>query len=147
MNNDSTISTLNDLIETSKDGEKGFAKAAEETKDSQLRSLFSEGSTRCASSVRELQDLVRSLGGDPEKSGSALAAMHRGWLDVKSAVTGRDDKAILNECERGEDVAKARYAKALREDLPANVRAVVERQNAGVLANHDRVRALRDAAK
>ncbi len=65
---------------------------------------------------------------------------------VKATVTARDDKAILNECERGEDAAKARYAKALREDLPVGVRSIVERQNSGVIANHDRVRALRDAA-
>lgn len=146
MNNDSTISTLNDLIETSKDGEKGFAKAAEETKNSELKMLFGQASTRCAESARELQEHVRRLGGDPEKTGSAMGAMHRGWLDVKAAVTGRDDKGILNECERGEDAAKARYAKALREDLPADIRTVVERQNAGVVANHDRVKALRDAA-
>lgn len=146
MNNDSTIDTLNDLIETSKDGEKGFAKSADETRNPELRALFSEGSARCARSARELQDLVRGLGGDPEKRGSAAGALHRGWVDVKAAMTGRDDKAILNECERGEDVAKARYANALREDLPPQVRMIVERQYDGVLKNHDRVKALRDAA-
>ena len=93
-----------------------------------------------------LQEQVRALGGDPESGGSALGAMHRGWLELKATVTARDDKAILNECERGEDAAKARYAKALREDLPVGVRSIVERQNSGVIANHDRVRALRDAA-
>ncbi|MEO8308265.1 MAG: PA2169 family four-helix-bundle protein [Pseudomonadota bacterium] len=146
MNNDATISILNDLIETSKDGEKGFAKAAEDTKSAQLKAIFMQASSRCAASARELQEQVRALGGEPEDGGSALGAMHRGWLDVKLAVTGRDDKAILSECERGEDVAKASYAKALRENLPANVRAIVERQNTGVLANHDRVLALRNAA-
>jgi uncharacterized protein (TIGR02284 family) len=70
--------------------------------------------------------------------------MHRGWVDLKAATTGRDTTAILEEVERGEDYAKSRYAEALQRDLPAGARAVVERQYQGVLANHDRVRELRN---
>ena len=99
---------------------------------------------RCAQGARELQELVRGMGGDPERSGSAAAALHRGWINIKEAVTGRDDKAILEEVERGEDYAKAQYRKALEQDLPANVKSVVERQYQGVIANHDKVKALRD---
>ena len=87
---------------------------------------------------------MRASGGDPEQSGSVTAAIHRGWMNVKEAVTSRDDKAILEECERGEDYAKAQYKKALEQDLPANARAVVQRQYQGVVANHDKVSALRD---
>ena len=142
--NDDVIDQLNDLIETSKDGEQGFRKAAQDTKDAQLASIFSEGARRCSEGARELQDLVRQLGGDPEKRGSTAGALHRGWLSVKEAVSARDDKAILEEVERGEDYAKAQYRKALEKDLPANVKSLVERQYQGVLANHDKVRALRD---
>jgi uncharacterized protein (TIGR02284 family) len=141
---DKIESQLNELIETSKDGENGFRKAAEDTKDSTLRAFFTQGAQRCAQGARELQDLVRSLGGDPERTGSAAAAMHRGWMNVKEAVTGRDDKAILDEVERGEDYAKAAYRKAVEQNLPANVKAVVQRQYEGVLANHDKVKALRE---
>jgi len=137
-------SQLNELIETSKDGENGFRKAAEDTRDSTLRAFFTQGAQRCAEGARELQDLVRSLGGDPEHTGSTAAAMHRGWMNVKEAVTGRDDKAILDEVERGEDYAKQAYRKAIEQPLPANVKAVVERQYQGVLANHDKVKALRE---
>ena len=142
--NDDIQSQLNELIETSKDGENGFRKAAADTKDSALRAFFTQGAQRCAEGARELQDLVRSLGGDPERSGSTAAAMHRGWMNVKEAVTGRDDKAILDEVERGEDYAKAAYRKAIEQNLPANLKAVVERQYQGVLANHDKVKALRE---
>src|SRR5207237_1140875 len=110
----------------------------------ELKSFFSEGAQRCAQAARELQDLVRSLGGDPERTGSTAAAMHRGWMNVKEAVTGRDEKAILDEVERGEDYAKAAYRKALEQNLPANLKSVVERQYQGVLANHDKVKALRE---
>jgi uncharacterized protein (TIGR02284 family) len=81
----------------------------------------------------------------PANCSSVAAALHRGWISVREAVTDRDDKAILEECERGEDYAKAQYKKALQQDLPENVRAVVARQYEGVIANHDKVRALRDS--
>jgi len=70
--------------------------------------------------------------------------MHRGWMDLKAKVAHRDDLAILEECERGEDVAKAKYRKALDASLPDDVRAVVQRQYDGVVSNHDAVRDLRD---
>jgi uncharacterized protein (TIGR02284 family) len=138
------VSQLNELIETSKDGEQGFLKAARDSKSPELKALFAEGATRCAAGARELQDLVRGLGGDPEKSGSATAALHRGWISVKEALSARDDKAILEEVERGEDYAKAQYRKATEMALPPNVKAVVERQYRGVVANHDKVKALRE---
>ena len=138
------VSVLNDLVETSKDGEKGFLKAAEDTRDPSLKLLFQDRAEDCARGARELQDLVQRLGGKPETGGSVGGALHRGWVDVKSAVTGRDDHAILAECERGEDVAKKNYRQALDKDLPADVRAIVERQYQGVMENHDRIRDLRD---
>jgi uncharacterized protein (TIGR02284 family) len=92
-----------------------------------------------------LQALVRDLGGDPENSGSLAASLHRRWIDVKSLVTGKDDAAILNECERGEDVAKNAYQDALKANLPANVLSVVQRQAASVQEAHDRVKSLRNS--
>jgi uncharacterized protein (TIGR02284 family) len=142
--NDEIEDVLNELIETSKDGEKGFMKAAEDAKDASLKAVFSEGAQRCREGARELQDVVRSLGGNPEKSGSLAGAMHRGWVSLKEAVARREDKAILEEVEKGEDYAKAQYKKALEQKLPPTVQAVVERQYRGVISNHDRVRALRD---
>jgi uncharacterized protein (TIGR02284 family) len=73
--------------------------------------------------------------------------MHRRWIGLKELLTGKDDTAILNECERGEDVAKKSYKKALEKDLPPNIRAVVEKQYQGVLQNHDEVKILRDTAR
>jgi uncharacterized protein (TIGR02284 family) len=142
MNNDA-IAVLNELIETSRDGEKGFQKAAQDTTSAELRAMFSEGARRCAEGARELQDLVRQLGGKPDTTGSVAGALHRGWINVKEAVSRRDDQAILDEVERGEDYAKEAYRKALDAKLPANAQAIVQRQYQGVLANHDKVKALR----
>lgn len=146
MNKDDVISTLNNLIETSKDGEEGFRACANSVKSANLRTMFTEAASRCAQGARELQSKVRELGGDPEKSGSMSGTMHRAWVNLKSTLTGMDDAAILTECERGEDTAKQAYEDALRKDLPPDVRSMVERQYQGVKQNHDRVRTLRDAA-
>lgn len=144
MDNNDVISVLNNLIKTSKDGEEGFLVSAENASDPELKRIFTERAQRCAVGARELQEQVRRLGGDPSDSGSVSGAVHRAWTDVKGSVTGRDDKAILNEVERGEDVAVESYQKALKEDLPPDIRALVERQYQGVKENHDRVKQLRD---
>jgi uncharacterized protein (TIGR02284 family) len=142
--NRKVIALLNELIETSMDGEKGFALAAKDSKEPSLTVLFSEGEQSCRAAAAELQDQVRMLGGNAEDGGSMKAAVHRGWISIKSAATSRDSKAILEECERGEDYAKAKYADALKQALPEPVRTLVARQYQGVIANHDRVRDLRN---
>lgn len=141
---DNTTSILNDLIETSKDGEEGFRAAAEDTKNAELQPLFLRRAGDCATGASELQQLVTRLGGKPEDSGTVAGAVHRGWVNLKAAVSSRTDLAILEECERGEDVAKASYTKALKETLPEDIRVVVQRQYDGVVKNHDQIRDLRD---
>lgn len=147
MDNKDVIDTLNDLIETCKDGENGFRTCAEDVKNPELKSVFSTGAQRCAQGAQELRSEVTRLGGKAETSGSVAGAVHRGWVDVKAAITGKDDAGVLAECERGEDVAKASYEKALKKDLPSDIKAIVKRQYDGVLQNHDRVRSLLRAAK
>jgi uncharacterized protein (TIGR02284 family) len=144
--NDNVISTLNNLIETCKDGQNGFQTAADGVKNSELKTLFHTYSQQRAAFAGELQNEVRRLGGDPEKTGSLAATLHRGWIDIKSAVTGEDEGAVISECERGEDSAKRNYEDALAdENLPGNIRSLVERQYAQVKEAHDRIRALEKA--
>jgi len=147
MQNDNAISVLNNLIETCKDGELGFKTAAEGLKSAEFKTKFLEYSRQRAEMARELQSEVRRLGGDPENAGSVSASLHRGWIDIKSAVTGKDDHAILAEAERGEDVAKAAYENALKETLPGSALTVVQQQAAKVRQAHDHVRDLRDRQK
>lgn len=147
MNTDDTVSTLNDLIETCKDGEEGFRTCAEDVMGLQLKQLFTTRSQRCASAARELQALVHSLGGSPEQHSSLGGTLHRRWVDIKSAILGKDNEAVLNECERGEDMALRSYRNALAKDLPNPIRLVVERQYQGVLQNHQEVKNLRDQAR
>jgi uncharacterized protein (TIGR02284 family) len=135
-------STLNDLIETCKDGEKGFREAADAVSNTQLRTLFQQYAAQRADFAAELQREVSKLGGTPEKSGSVGGALHRGWVNLKSAISGKDDGAIIAEAERGEDVAVKSYQDAMRKDLPGDLRDMVDRQYRQVQQAHDRVRSM-----
>ena len=145
MNRDDAIATLNELIETCKDGEEGFLACAEKVTNPLLKSFFEEKAQRCATGAMQLRGKVRELGGDPERQGSTSGVLHRGWMHFKSSLVGMDDDSVLAECERGEDAAKDAYEQALRRDLPPDVRRVVEAQYREVKANHDRVREMRNA--
>lgn len=147
MDNKDLISVLNDLIETSKDGELGFRACANDLQDAQLKLNFTGRAEEYAAAARELQDLVFKIGGVPEITSSVSGALHRRWVDIKALVTGKDNVSILKECERGEDVAFKHYREALEKDLPDTVRAIVERQFQGVQRNHERVKNLRDSAE
>lgn len=145
IDNDDLISTLNNLIETCKDGQSGFQTAADGVKNTELKTLFHTYAQQRGQFAGELQGEVRRLGGDPEQTGSIAATLHRGWIDIKSAVTGEDENAVISECERGEDSAVSNYKDALDANLPADVRSIVERQYAQVKEAHDRIRALERA--
>lgn len=145
MDRDDVVETLNDLIENCKDGEYGFRTCAEQAKSADLKSTFTQRAGECRQAAQELQTLVTSFGGTPDTGGSASGAAHRGWLAVRGAVALNDDQAMLNECERGEDIALNRYRKALEQDLPPEVEQVVRRQYEGARRNHDQIKALRDS--
>ena len=149
MDRNGIVLVLNDLIETCKDGEQGFKACAADLEESDvhIKALFLERAQGCTAAAAELQELVRVYGGVPAKSSTATGALHRHWLDIKSAVLGKNSEAVLNECERGEDVAVRSYRKALEKELPEDVRNVVERQYQGVLQNHDRIKSLREQVR
>jgi uncharacterized protein (TIGR02284 family) len=146
IDNDDVISTLNNLIETCKDGQNGFQTAADGVKSSDLKTLFLGYAQQRAQFAGELQNEVLRLGGDPEKTGSVAASIHRGWIDIKSAVTGEDEGAVIAECERGEDSAVSNYKDALSENLPENIRSIVQTQYVQVQEAHDRIRSLERAS-
>ncbi len=142
IDNDEVISTLNNLVETCKDGQNGFRTAAEGVKDTKLTTLFNTYSQQRGQFAAELQNEVRRLGGEPGETGSTAAVLHRGWINIKSAVTGEDEGAIISECERGEDSAVKAYEEALKNNLQGDVKMLVERQFSQVKEAHDLVRSL-----
>ena len=147
MNNEKNITLLNGLIETSRDGVESFKKCAEDAHDPQLKIYFQDRAKSCEEAVRTLSVEVRQYGGEPDKSGTTKGALHRVWIDFKTALTNKDNLAVLEECERAEDVALAAYEDALKEELPETLRSLITQQLEGVKRNHDRVRQLRDEAE
>jgi uncharacterized protein (TIGR02284 family) len=144
VSNDQVVDVLNDLLENSRDGQYGFRACAEEVDSAQLKDVLHSRSSQCASAASELAGLIRQFGGKPNDGGTVSGAMHRGWVHVKGSVGADSPLSMLEECERGEDAAVARYRKALKENLPASVRAIVQRQADGAQHNHDQIKALRD---
>jgi uncharacterized protein (TIGR02284 family) len=138
-------STLNDLIQTCKDGEHGYQSAALLVDDLNLRHLFQSYAQQRAEFAAELQLEVQRLGSDPVESGRASAALHRAWMDIKERVAGGDEGSIISECERGEDLAIRQYQNTLDVGLPGDLRSIVERQYLQVKEAHDHVRSLERA--
>ena len=145
--NSQHITLLNDLIQTLKDGQAGFKVAADDVESHDIRTLFHGFILQRSKFAGELQALAQTLGeSDPQAGGSVSGALHRGWIDLKAAITRKDEHGILAECERGEDSAVAHYREALdTADLPADVREVIARQFVDIKAAHDQVRDLRDS--
>ena len=143
VDNNDVIAILNELIETSKDGEEGFRSSAENVEDARLKEFFLRRSQEVGESVRELQAIVRSLGGIPVNATSIGGTLHRRWIELKKALTNNDNLAVLNETERGEQIAVAAYESALELALPAEIRAVVLRQLEGAKRNTGLVKQLR----
>jgi len=144
MKTTDVVNILNELIETCKDGEYGFYQSGKNARSHELRNIFRMRGAECQLAAQELKGLVRDLGGDPDKRGTLAGALHRGWVSVRHTINGENDLDILNECERGEDMAKAHYARALAQDLPSDIRGILSRQYDSVLSNHAEIKALRD---
>ncbi len=147
MDKDKTIDVLNSLIEINNDRIEGYETASKETKDSDLKTLFShliQTSEKCKT---ELINEVQKLGGEPIEGTKISGSFFRAWMDVKAALTGNDRKTILNSCEIGEDVAVETYNKALKnnlEDITTEHQTMLIKQYALIKADHDRIKNLRD---
>ncbi|MEO6581811.1 MAG: PA2169 family four-helix-bundle protein [Sphingomicrobium sp.] len=144
-NHSTEIATLNTLTATLIDSITGFEDAAANIDgSSRLQQLFRERASERGQVVEDLRSEVRRLGGDPEDDGSLLGKTHQRFLDLKAAVTGHDEGAIVNEVERGEDYLKEKFETALNSgELSGETLTVVERAFQSVRSGHDQVSALK----
>ncbi|MCU6455318.1 PA2169 family four-helix-bundle protein [Sphingomonas sp. A2-49] len=144
MTNNNDASVLNGLIVTTLDSMKGYEDAAKDAESTQFATMFADFARDRAKVATDLQNQVRSLGGEPEMDSSMLAAAHRTFMDLKQAITGKDDEAIIQEVERGEDHIKAKFEDAMKDDglAPATL-AVITDAFASVREGHDRMSALK----
>lgn len=89
---------------------------------------------------------VQALGKDAETDTTTSGKIYRAWMDVKATFAGHDRKAILSNCEFGEDAAQRAYKMALEdEDLSAELRGIISEQKETLRGSHDAIKRLRDA--
>lgn len=142
-----TINTLNGLVETLKDGQHGYRVASEDVKDPELKSLFASYSLQRSNFAGELQnELIRLGESSPDEDSTVTSALHRGWINLKSALSGGGRSAVLNECERGDEHALAAFEKASQsKTLPGPLLELVQRQYHAVVSARDTVKAMKSA--
>ena len=141
-----TISShLNALIEALKDGQLGYATAAKDSSSPELKTLFHQFAAERAEFASDLQQHLKMSGESAEESGSVTGDLHRGWINLKAALSSREDLAILEECERGDRSAVETFEKVLTNTDLGTLRPVLERQLAKISTAHQKVTALRDA--
>jgi uncharacterized protein (TIGR02284 family) len=147
MDENNAISVIENLIETCKDGQKGYQDAAAHAKRPDLKTYFNEQSLERARFAGELEaELIRLGKPDKKVSGSVSGTLRRAWIDTKVSLGG-GDKTILESVEAGEDNAKESYQKALSGSLPDNMTEIIRRQAASVQTAHDKVKRLRNEAR
>ncbi|MBL7911290.1 MAG: PA2169 family four-helix-bundle protein [Bacteroidia bacterium] len=148
METTKTATAINDLIIINNDRYEGYKTAAEEIKDADLKSLFIDFSNQSKGFALDLRKFVPSAEEQPERDETKnTGKLYRIWMDLKSAITGNDRKAILSSCEFGEDKAKATYDDVLKhtEDIPTEALSVITKQRAAIQKGHDTVKSLRDS--
>ena len=138
------IATLNTLTATLIDSVTGYRDAADHAQSPRFQQLFRKFADERSSAVEMLRQQVTSLGGEAEGDGSFMGKTHQRFMDLKSAITGRDDKAIVNEVERGEDYLKEKFETVLKDvDLSTQSRGVVEQAFTSVRMGHDQMSELK----
>jgi uncharacterized protein (TIGR02284 family) len=138
------ISTLNTLIATTIDSITGYEDSAQNIDNERFREIFRKRADERQRIVEDLRSEVRRLGGDPEDGGSFLGKAHQRFEDLKTAVTGRDEKAIIDEVERGEDYLKEKWQAALESgNLKGESHDLVERCYQAIKAGHDQMSRLK----
>jgi uncharacterized protein (TIGR02284 family) len=144
MTDTNDISVLNGLIATTLDSMKGYEDAAKDAESTQYATMFADFARDRATVATDLQNQVRNLDGEPELDSSMLAAAHRTFMDLKQAITGKDDKAIIQEVERGEDHIKAKFEDAMKDgDLTPATQTAITKAFASVREGHDKMSALK----
>jgi uncharacterized protein (TIGR02284 family) len=148
MANNEQVGTLETLTTTLIDSVNGFEEAAKDTDNPRFEQLFRQHAQERRQAVTTLQTEIRRLGGDPPTDGSMMGKTHQTWLDLKAAVTGRDDQRIINSVESGEDYLKEKFEKALNDgELTGESRQAVEQAYQSVRLGHDRMSALKHQAE
>jgi len=147
-NQDELVEVLNDLIRINNDRVVGYERAIKESKDLDvdLIAIFNQMADQSRKYTAELTQQVTRLGGDPASDTTISGKVYRVWMDLKSAITGKDRETILGNCEYGEDVAQRAYEAALESDayMSTEIRQLITSQKGDLKTSHDLIKKYRD---
>lgn len=141
---DDQIDTLNSLLQTTIDSIDGYENSAKELTSDRLQQIFRENANERQQVAQRLREEIRRLGGEPETSGSAMGKAHHVWEDLKGAISGHDDKAVVKQTEAAEDYLKEQFEDAI-EELTGDARSLVEQCYQKVRRGHDQISQLKHA--
>ena len=137
---ETTARAISDLLNLANTSAKGYQEAADEVKSSELKSQLNQYAQQRSQFASQLQQTASQLGIQAQDETTvesvatdAAAAVHRGWINVKSAFTGGDDSAILSTCETGEETALKAYDTALQaQGLSESAKSVLQQQRSEI---------------
>jgi uncharacterized protein (TIGR02284 family) len=136
MENKQVIKELNTLLKRNYDAEKGFEEAASHVDNPLLKDFFVGSARQRYDFGHQIKDEIAKVGGKPDKGTSGSGDMHRMWMNLKNLFTTNDNKAMLEECERGEQSALADYSEILKDDnLPPSTKKVIGQQRETITQN------------
>jgi uncharacterized protein (TIGR02284 family) len=145
---DEIISVLNDLVRINNDRIVGYERAVNESKDTDVDmiAVFNKMADQSRKYVTELVQEVGRLGGEAAKDTTVSGKIYRVWMDMKSAITGKDRESIIGSCEYGEDVAQRAYEAALESDafMSTEIRQMITNQKSELKVSHDMIKKYRD---
>lgn len=146
-NHEKLVDNLQELLEKNYDAQKGFTKAMEDAKNPRLKGFLQQQAAQKSRFTNELTHEIRNLNEEPKDSGSFSGDLHRTWIDIKSAVSGNEDEAVLEECIRGEKASWEEYENKLnKENFPPNISSVLQKQASEINATLSKVKTLEDIA-
>lgn len=138
---------LQDLLEKNYDAQKGFTKAMQNAKNENLKRFLKQQVSQRSRFATEITQELRDLNEEPKESGSVTGDLHRTWIDIKSAVAGNEDEAVLEECIRGEKASADEYQDKLEKyTFPSKVSSVLQKQSSEIQNTLSRVKRLEDLA-
>lgn len=146
-NHEKLVDNLQELLEKNLDAEKGFTKAMKDAENPRLKSFLQQQAVQRGRFTTELSQEIRNLNEEPKDSGSFTGDLHRTWIDIKSALSGNDDEAVLEECIRGEKASWDEYQDKLKEEnFPPHISTVIQKQASEIHSTLNRVKTLEDLA-
>ncbi|WP_080054154.1 ferritin-like domain-containing protein [Spirosoma aerolatum] len=150
ITNDEIVDDLNELVKINNDRIQGYEKAIKDNEDAGLDDIFRHYVVQSQNFRSQLADHIVRIDGlavSDATSTDVTSKIHRAWIDIKSALTGKDRDSILSSVEFGENAAVEAYQDAIEKDhIPAYIKEDLQKQLTELQSALDRIKSLEKAA-